>query len=364
MTNRVKVLALASYPNEAAATRYRLAQLVGPLADHGIDLRIQTFLDAATFDSFYRRSAWPRTASGLVRSTIRAMTHLTRAPRVDVLLVQREAAPLGPPVIEHLLMRRTRCAMVLDLDDPTYLQAGCSAYGSIGRLRSWTGKTDTLIRRATTVTCGNQTIADYVVAAGSRAVVIPTVVDTSLFRPSKPRPPDRVPVLGWVGSHSTFPYLESLFPVLVDLARTRNFRLKVVGSGRSTVNIPGVEVEVSDWKLEREVEDFQSIDIGLYPLVPSHWAEAKSGLKSIQFMAVGVPFVVTPLGAAGTLGVDGSTNFSASTPREWSATLSMLIDDRQLGKKMGEAGRQHVLANYTVPQAGNIMAEVIRGTAG
>src|SRR5213078_4639185 len=103
---------------------------------------------------------------------------------------------------------------------------------------------------ATIVICGNRSIAEYVSSKGARARIIPTVVDTEIFRPACPpanaggidtEPPanaaspdielpadaggtnkslhrtksSRV-VLGWVGTHSTLPYLESIFPVLTD----------------------------------------------------------------------------------------------------------------------------------------------------
>jgi hypothetical protein len=41
----MNVLALASYPVEAAATRYRLEQFVAPLAERGIRLDVHPFLD-------------------------------------------------------------------------------------------------------------------------------------------------------------------------------------------------------------------------------------------------------------------------------------------------------------------------------
>ena len=78
--------------------------------------------------------------------------------------------------------------------------------------------------------------------------------------------------------------------MLQELARTHRFKLRIVGAGTNDMSIPGVDVENLDWKLEREVQDFQSFDIGLYPIDPSlyaeNWAAGKSGFKAIQYMAV------------------------------------------------------------------------------
>jgi glycosyltransferase involved in cell wall biosynthesis len=211
--------------------------------------------------------------------------------------------------------------------------------------------------------CGNDVIAEYVMAAGKRAVVTPTVVDTEVFAPRDEPRLDDAPVLGWVGSHSTYPYLQMLFPVLSELARKRRFRLKIIGSGRSSIEVQGVDVEAVEWSMDREVLDFQSFDIGLYPLIASRWAEAKSGLKAIQYMAVGIPFVATPLGAAGAVGVDGVTHLNASTSREWSNALLRLLDDHSLRREMGGAGREHAVKRYTIGVAGASMAQVLHEAA-
>jgi glycosyltransferase involved in cell wall biosynthesis len=172
------------------------------------------------------------------------------------------------------------------------------------------------------------------------------------------------PVLGWIGTHSTFPYLQFIFPVLQDLARKYPFRLKVVGAGGETITIPGVEIENLKWRLEREVEDFQSIDIGLYPidatLYSDNWAAAKSGFKAIQYMAVGIPYVASPVGAAGEIGVPGTTHFLAQSPDEWHNALASLLSDTHQRRTMGAAGRQHAITHYAVPAQADKLAEALQ----
>lgn len=360
----MKVLALASYPIEAAATRYRLAQFVSPLAERGITLEVHPFINSRLFASLYRREALPFTAANLLGATLGRLTDVWRARGADLLLVQREAMLFGPPLIEWLAMRVGSCPMVLDLDDATYLPYVSPVYGRLASAFKWFSKTDDLIRWARVVTCGNRTIANYVESKGVPTTIIPTVVDTELFRPREQSPADGdVPVIGWVGTHSTYPYLETIFPVLQQLARTHRFRLKVVGAGRERVELPGVEVENLKWELSREIADFQSFDIGLYPIVESEWAAGKSGFKAIQYMAVGVPYVVTPVGSCGEIGEAGVTHLCASRPDEWHAALERLLADAQLRRRMGEAGRLHTLQYYTVPVQSDKLAEVLRRAA-
>jgi glycosyltransferase involved in cell wall biosynthesis len=359
----LKVLALASYPIEAAATRYRLAQFVSPLAERGITLDVQPFIDSRLFASLYRREALPYTALSMMGAMGRRFGDVWRARGVDVLYVQREAMLFGPPLIEWLAMKFGSCPMVLDLDDATYLPYVSPVYGRLASALKWFSKTDDLIRWARIVTCGNRTIASYVESKGKPTAVIPTVVDTEQFRPRASRRESAVPVLGWVGTHSTYPYLETIFPVLQQLARTHRFRLKVVGAGRDEINIPGVEVENLRWHLSREIEDFQSFDIGLYPIINSAWAAGKSGFKAIQYMAVGIPYVVTPVGSCAEIGRPGVTHLCATTEQEWREALERLLTDAQLRRQMGEAGRLHALQYYTVPIQSDKLAKVLREAA-
>jgi len=362
----MKVLDLASYPVEAAATRFRLQQFVAPLAARGITLSIKPFLNSQQFAELYSQKSWPRTALGLLRSALRRLTDLEAARQADVIFVQREAMMFGPPLIEWWSARALRRPMVLDLDDATYVSYTSPTYGGLGRALKWFRKTDDLINWAQVVTCGNRGIAEYVSAQGATARIIPTVVDTDIFKPVSAAVIRDPPVLGWIGTHSTFPYLESIFPVLSDLAQSHRFRLKVVGAGQQKVSIPGVEVANSNWQMDREVADFQSIDIGLYPIDASlyaGWAAGKSGFKAVQYMAVGVPYVATPVGGSAEIGEEGTTHLFATSNDEWHDALDKLLADTDRRQAMGNAGRLHVLEHYGVEAQADKLAEALQEAA-
>ena len=362
----MKVLALASYPTEAAATRYRLAQFVAPLAERDIELTIHPFIDAKLFGRLYQPGAWLRKVAGLIKSALLRFNELPAARSADVVLIQREAMIFGPPLIEWLTTRAAKRPMVLDLDDATYVSYTSPTYGGAGSALKWFGKTDDLIKWAAIVTCGNRSIAEYVESKGARARIIPTVVDTAIFQPAPRRDDDPV-VLGWIGTHSTFPYLQSIFPVLSELAKEHRFRLKIVGAGKDEVSIPGVEVENLPWTLEREVSDFQSIDIGLYPIDASlysgKWASGKSGFKAIQYMAVGIPYVATPVGGSAEIGEAGTTHFFATTVDEWRQALETLLSDGERRRSMGAAGRRHAVEHYELRAQADKLAEALREAA-
>jgi glycosyltransferase involved in cell wall biosynthesis len=363
----MRVLALASYPVEAAATRYRLQQFTGPLAERGIKLIIRPFFDSKLFKSLYNRRALPLTTSRLLKASLLRSKDVFASYNADVVLVQREAMIFGPPIVEWLSSQLIRRPMVLDLDDATYIPYTSPTFGKLGKVFKWFSKTDDLIRWASLVTCGNSAIAEYVISKGAKARVIPTVVDADVFHPVPRNHQHEGLVLGWIGTHSTFPYLESTFPVLRELAQDYQFRLKIVGAGKSEIRIPGIELENLEWELDREVKDFQSLDIGLYPIDPSlyasQWAAGKSGFKAIQYMSVGIPFVATPVGAVREIGRVGTTHYCATTPDEWREALSALIADRESREQMGSAGRRWGLEHYGLAAQADKLAAALREAA-
>ncbi|MBK9164639.1 MAG: glycosyltransferase family 4 protein [Acidobacteria bacterium] len=359
----MRVFAVANFPKEAAATRFRVEQFIRPLRERGIELELSPFLSAEQFAEMYKPGGSLRKSAGIARSLFRRAAEAGKLRDYDLLFVQREAMFFGPEIFEWLFGLVGRLPMVLDLDDATYVPYASPTYGKLGSALKFFGKTDRLIRRSAAVTCGNRFIADYVSRLGTRAEVIPTVVDTEVFRPAGKE--NDVPVIGWVGTHSTFPSLESLFPVFERLSTKHQFLLRVVGSGSDGINIPGVRTEVLPWSLEREVADFCTLDIGLYPIVVSRsaseeWLRGKSGFKAIQYLAAGVPFVMSPVGICAEIGRPDETHLNADSAEDWYNSLDRLLSDADLRRKIGKSGREYSLENYTIEKQADKLAEVFR----
>ena len=360
----IKVLGLCSYPIESAATRYRLAQFVEPLTEKEISLEVSPFLDSEQFKFFYNKRSMFSTALKIWKPFLRRLLESFRMRKYDLLLVQREAMIFGPVFFERLFQRIGNIPLILDLDDATYISYVSPTYGRFGSFFKFFGKTDNLITRADVVICGNRFIAKYVQGKGTKTAIIPTVVDTDKFYPIERK--REVPVIGWVGTHSTFPLLKSVFPVLQKLAKKHEFVLKVVGAGAEHIILDGVQVENKMWSLETEISDFQSLDIGLYPMATSasasdEWLLGKSGFKAIQYLAVGVPFVVTPIGVCAEIGEADVSHFEAVTEEDWYDALDILLTDRTRREKMGKAGRNFALRDFTIGMHCEKLKDILEG---
>jgi len=361
---KVNAVALATFPIEAAATRFRVAQFIPALSEANIEVTLLPFLTPADFEGLYDRERIAGTAFRLLFALFRRLAHLPQILAADVLFIQREAMLFGPPLIEWLAARVGSIPIVLDLDDPTWIPIASPVYGRYTTLLKFPAKANWLTRRARAVICGSETIAERVRAAGVRAVVLPTIVDSSVFMPAErqPRAHD-LPVVGWIGTHGTWAYLRTMFPALEKVAESVPFRLRIVGSGQRTLALRGIEVEMLPWRMDREVEDFQSLDVGLYPLPDDEWAQGKSGLKAIQYLACGVPYVASPVGVVREIGIAGVTHLAASTQEEWSVALERLLRDGDERRRMGAAGRRYMLEHYAIGDFARRIGEELREAA-
>jgi glycosyltransferase involved in cell wall biosynthesis len=82
-----------------------------------------------------------------------------------------------------------------------------------------------------------------------------------------------------------------------------------------------------------------TFDIGLAPLVDNRFNRSKSFIKILEYAALGVPFIASPVGPYADHVVDGVTGFLASTPDEWAERLDQLIRSPWLRMKIGGAAR-------------------------
>ena len=84
------------------------------------------------------------------------------------------------------------------------------------------------------------------------------------------------------------------------------------------------------------------------PLPDDEWSKGKCGFKALQYMALGIPAVVSPVGVNPSIIKNGDCGFLCKTNVDWETAITQLILKPDLRHKMGESGRQIVKENYSV----------------
>ena len=339
---RARVLALLPFSEEAASVRFRVSQFLPALSAAGFDVEVHPLFDTALFRLLYRRGHMPEKASALLARTFDRVKALR--DRYDIALIHREAYPIGPPLIERWLAKRV--PIVYDFDDAVYLPNTSDANRMIGFLKR-PDKVAEVVRLSSEVIAGNPHLGDYARRYSTRVNVIPTCVDTDVWTPSTAPPRRGPPVIGWIGTPTTTPYLMGMQDIFSALAKEYDFVLRVSGSVLP-VTMPGVSIENETWSQQSEIALFNGCDIGVYPLPNDEWTLGKCGFKAIQFMACGVPVVASPVGVNNEIIEDGVSGLLANSEAEWRDRLRTLITDPEARQRIGRAGRRRIEAAYSL----------------
>jgi len=95
------------------------------------------------------------------------------------------------------------------------------------------------------------------------------------------------------------------------------------------------------------VQELQELDIGIMPLPDDAWARGKCACKGLQYMALGIPTVLSALGMNTEVVKHGENGLLATTEDEWYEALCALIESPELRSRLGRAGRATVEQRYS-----------------
>ena len=84
-------------------------------------------------------------------------------------------------------------------------------------------------------------------------------------------------------------------------------------------------------------------------------------MKALQYMALGIPPVVSPVGANTTSSRTGSAASTARTDEEWCGRLRELLGSPALRDQLGGAARRVVVSRYSAQVHAPRVAELFRG---
>jgi glycosyltransferase involved in cell wall biosynthesis len=193
---------------------------------------------------------------------------------------------------------------------------------------------------------GNDYLCSYAKACNPSVIKIPTCVDTvSRHNILKPLHEGTL-TIGWTGSHSTLHYLDEIVPVIDRLQKEFDFTFLVISNKPPQLNLK--DWEFIPWQEKTEIEDLLKMDIGVMPLKNDAWSEGKCGFKLIQYLALGIPAVASPVGVNSLILEQGLSGFLCVTQKEWLDGLKRLLSEGQLRKAMGHSGRKKIVEEYSL----------------
>jgi glycosyltransferase involved in cell wall biosynthesis len=355
----MRLLVLAPFPLQIVpGQRFRFEQYLDTWADAGIDVEVHSLLTRDELSRLYRPEHHASKVAMMGRGFLRRLRDLTASRRFDAAWVYRDAFPLGYPVFERALAA-IGPPYVHDFDDAIWMPNSTPANRLVAPLK-FPAKTAIIARHAACVTVGNEYLATWARQHQVDVRVLPTTIDTDRYQPVEPGSRREPLCVGWSGSSTTIQHLRTVEDVLRRLQQERDIAIRVIAD--VDYALPGAVVDHVRWREETEPDDLAAIDIGIMPLPDNEWARGKCGAKALQYMARAIPTVVSPVGVNTDIAAGGAA-LTATTHQEWYAAITQLLDDAELRRRVGAAGRQRVEERYSIRANAPLYVDVVRDVA-
>lgn len=221
--------------------------------------------------------------------------------------------------------------LVIDIDDSIWL------YNPMGN-----SAVRRLLSRADTVLAGNSFLADWCSNHCKHVEIVPTAVDTSRFTPRLRSNELEAPfTVGWTGTSGNFRFLRLIEPALANfLQRYPTAEFLVVADHKPNLpSLPAQQVKFEPWQATSEADVLRRFDVGIMPLDDSELSRGKCSFKMLQYMAAGVPVVVSPYGMNRDVLGYAEVGVGAVSNTDWTDALGHYCANPNIRTLHGAAGR-------------------------
>lgn len=332
-------------PDRSPGQRFRCEHFIPILQQNGYEITYSNLLTAWDDKYFYQPKRYAIKAFIFCKAFLRRCFDVIRARKYDCIFIYREAFMIGTTLFERGLAKSGK-PIIFDFDDSIWISDISEGNKNLSWMKR-SSKTDEIIALSKLVIVGNQYLADHAKLFNNNVEIIPTTIDTNYHKPTEKQAKGTI-YIGWTGSETTIRHFKLIIPVLKRIKEKYGDKVSFIQISNVTSECPEIGLETVVWNAKDEIAQLQRIDIGIMPLPDDAWAKGKCGFKGLQYMALEIPTIMSPVGVNTEIIDDGKNGFFATTDDEWFAVLCKLIDDADLRKNIGEEGRKTIVARYSI----------------
>jgi glycosyltransferase involved in cell wall biosynthesis len=341
-----KLLYVPRFDQHGAAPRYRIYQFLDNIRALGIEVTDKPLLGIDYLNQLYFKKK--RSYLTIAKHYLKRAIYLAfNKHKYDLVLMDGELFPFIPYFIERLFLPK---AYIIDQDDALYHNYDKHRLWLVRKLLGM--KIDKVWKHCQHMIVCNDYNKQKAQAMGVNKIsVLPTVVDADKYTPADAKAQghhkDSI-IIGWVGSPTTIRSLDLIKQSLSNIAKEHDIIVYIIGANTCIDGVKTVCIDwQSGWSEAQEIELTKKIDIGIMPLEDAPYQRGKGGFKLIKYMACAKPIIASPVGINVQIVDHGVNGYLAASADQWQSHLLTLIKDRQLCQKMGDAGRQKMLAQYS-----------------
>ncbi len=345
MAKNYHIAFITPYPFDTAPSqRFRFEQYYTVLLNANIKYVNYPFLSQKSWAILYKKGNQLSKIAGVLSGFLKRFLLLFSLSKYDYVFIHREASPIGPPIFEWVIAKILQKKIIYDFDDSIWLANTSSANRLVAKLK-WHAKVSSICKWSHKISCGNQYLMTYAKQYNPNVVFNPTTINLNYQNHQKKNHQKTEEIiLGWTGSHSTLKYLDLIIDEIIEIAKGYKIKLLVICNERPEYQDDFIEY--IKWSSKTEINDLLKIDIGLMPLTEDKWSNGKCGFKALQYMSLGIPCVVSPVGVNNDI-IQNKKNGFLAKKGDWVISLEGLIKSIDLRQNIGENGFDFVQKKYS-----------------
>lgn len=342
-----RILFIAAHrPDRSPSQRFRFEQYLAYFKESGFDYDFSYLISEKDDKIFYQPGNLSTKLFIFIKSIFKRLKDVLSASQYDIVFVQREAFMTGSVFFEKRFSK-SKAKLIFDFDDAIWLLDTSDANKKLDWLKN-PEKTAKIITMADLIFAGNNYLADYAKQFNKSVKIIPTSINTNYHKKTVLEKNGNRICIGWTGSITTIKHFEYAIPFLKKIKEKYEEKLEFKVIGDETYINKELDIRGVAWNKENEIKELSTIDIGIMPLPDDEWAKGKCGLKGLQYMALEIPTIMSPVGVNSEIISEGENGFLASSVDEWVEKISRLIESEELRKTIGKTARQTVIEKYSV----------------
>lgn len=331
--------------DRSPSQRFRFEQYLDFLKQQGFDYDFSYLISPEDDKIFYSPGNTLQKGIIFFKCFSKRLKDALNAGKYDIIFIQREAFMTGTTFFEEQFAK-SKAKVIFDFDDSIWMQNVSDANKKFSFLKD-ASKTSRIIALSDMIFAGNQYLADYAKPFNSNIRIVPTTIDTDEYQRLALPEDDKI-TIGWSGSITTIQHFKFAVPALLKVKQKYGSAIKIKVIGDANYKNEALDVISMNWNKQDELKELSSFDIGIMPLPDDEWAKGKCGLKGLQYMALEIPTIMSPVGVNSEIIQSGVNGFLATTDDDYVNAISLLIEDKALRKKVGAEGRKTVVDKFSV----------------
>ena len=351
-----KILIICPYPFDVqAGQRLKYEQHINCLKANGFYVKISPFIHIKMWKILYKKGHYINKIFFTLFGYFKRIIDIFFLKKYDIVYIFLWVTPFGGSFFERIF-RILSNKILYDIED-NILEDSNNKNSVNFNFRS-SKKIFYLIKNADSIICSSPDLRKKCITLTKKnnCYFIPPSLNPNKYIP-KTNYSSELVVVGWTGTFSSIKYLEKIIPILEKVSTLRKFKLLIIGNFNFHNKI--INYELINWNKKNEINDLQKIDIGLYPLIKDTWIIGKSGLKAMQYMALGIPTIASNFGNVKNFINNNENGILVNNDEEWYSAILKMIDNKQKRKTLGIEGKKTFDKKFAYNQIQNKYLEII-----